>query len=216
MEQHLEPFQWCPASRQMLVSFALFRLHLSRHSVHTGDHISPTLQIKFNQATSPTPLQNLTAYTAHKTVGIHKAPAGQSMKQINTLILKLQHYSKVLSTNYLTPTEAWIFYNTIYLPSITYPFLSLTISQQDCYLIQKQIKAPLLQKCSYNCNSPTAVIYSLQVHGGIGQCSLYVEYFSCIKAFLTSLHSTGTLSHLAWIALAWAQHVAGTTVKTGG
>ena len=32
-----------------------------------GDHISPLLQIKFNQTTLPTPLQNLTAYTSHKT-----------------------------------------------------------------------------------------------------------------------------------------------------
>ena len=141
-------------------------------------------------------------------------PAGQSTKQIDTLIRKSQHYSKVLSTNSLSPTEVWIFYNTICLPSITYPFPSLTISQQDCYLIQKQIKALLLQKCSYNHNSPTAVIYSLQAHGGIGLHPLYVEYsISCIKAFMTSLHSTGTLSPLAWIPLAWAQHVASTSIS---
>ena len=136
-----------------------------------GDHISPTLQIKLNQATSPTLLQNLTAFTSHKILGIHKVPAGQSTKQIDTLIRKLQHYSKVLSTNYLSPTEAWIFYNTIYLPSITSPTPSLTIIHQDCYLIQKQIKAPLLKICSYNCHSPTAVVYSLQAHGGIGLAS---------------------------------------------
>ena len=29
---------------------------------------------------------------------------------------------------------------------------------------------------------------------------------------MTSLRSTGTLSQLAWIALAWAQHVAGTSI----
>ena len=132
-----------------------------------GDHISPTLQNKFNQATSPTLLQNLTAYTSHKTLGIHKVPASQSTKQIDTLIRKFHHYSKVLSTNYLLPTEVWIFYNTIYLPSITYPFPSLTISQQDCYLIQKQIKAPLLQKSGYNHNSPTTVVYSVQAHGAL-------------------------------------------------
>ena len=178
-----------------------------------GNHISPTLQVKFNQANSTTPLQNLTAYTSHTTLGIHKVPACQSTKQIDTLIWKLQHYSKVLSTNYLSPTEAWIFYNTIYLPSITYPFPSLTISQQECYLIQKQIKALLLQKCGYNCNSPTMVIYSLQAHRGIRLHPLYMEYsISCIKAFTTSIHSTGTLSQLAWIVLAWAQHVAGTSV----
>ena len=51
-----------------------------------GDHISPTVQIKFNQVTSPTPLQNLTAYTSHKTLVLHKAPAGQSTKQIDILI----------------------------------------------------------------------------------------------------------------------------------
>ena len=101
----------------------------------------------------------------------------------------------------------------IYLPSITYPFLSLTISQQDCYVIQKQIKALLLQKCSYSRNSPTVVVYSLQAHGGIRLCSLYVKYsILCIKAFLTSLCSTGTLSQLAWIALAWAQHMGSTSV----
>ena len=76
-----------------------------------GDHISPMLQIKFNQATFPTPLRNLTAYTSHKTLGVHKAPAGQATKQIDTLILKSQHFSKVLRTNYLMPMEAWIFYN---------------------------------------------------------------------------------------------------------
>ena len=170
------------------------------------------LQIKFNQAPSPTPLLNLTAYTSHKTLGVHKVPAGQSTKQINRLIQKSQHYSKVLSTYYLSPTKAWIFYNTIYLPSITYPFPSLTISQQDCYLFQRKIKAPLLQKCGYNCNLPTAVVYSLQAHRGIRLHPLYVEYsISCIKTFMTSLRSTGTLSQLAWIALAWVQHVAGTS-----
>ena len=93
------------------------------------------------------------------------------------------------------------------------PFPSLTISQQDCYLIHKQIKALLVQKCGNNCNSPTVVVYSLQAHGGIGLHPLYVEYsVSCIKAFMTSLHSTCTLSQLAWIALAWAQHVAGTSI----
>ena len=77
----------------------------------------------------------------------------------------------------------------------------------------KTSKAPLLQKCGYNCNSPTTVIYSLQAHGGIGLHPLYVEYsISCIKAFMISLQSTGTLSQLAWIALAWAQHVAGTSI----
>ena len=140
-----------------------------------GNHISPTLQIKFNQATSPMPLLNLTAYTSHKTLGIHNAPAGQSTKQIDTSLQKSQHYSRVLRTIYLSPPEVWIFYNTINLPSITYPFLSLTISQQDCYHIQKQIKAPLLQKCGYNHNSPTLDVYSLQAHGGIRLQPLYVE-----------------------------------------
>ena len=57
------------------------------------------------------------------------------------------------------------------------------------------------------------VVYSLQAHGAIGLCPLYMEYsISCIKAFITSLRSTGTQSQLAWIALAWAQHVAGTSV----
>ena len=48
---------------------------------------------KFNQATLPTPLCNLTTYTSHKTLGIHKVPAGQAMKQIDTLILKSQQYT---------------------------------------------------------------------------------------------------------------------------
>ena len=50
-------------------------------------------------------------------------------------------------------------------------------------------------------------------HRGIRLHPIYVEYsISCIKAFMTSLHSTGTLSQLAWIALTWAQHVASTSV----
>ena len=132
-----------------------------------GDPIPPLLQIKFNHATLPTPLRNLTAYTSHKTLGVHKVPAGQAMKQIDSLILKSQQYSKVPQTNYLTLMEAWIFYNTIYLRSITYPFPSITISQQNCYVIQKQIKSLLLRKCGYNRNSPTVVL-RLQLPGSQG------------------------------------------------
>ena len=86
-----------------------------------GDHIPPLVQIKCNQATHPTRLRNITAYNSDKTLGIHTAPAGQAMRQIGTPILKSQHYSKALHTYYLMPMEAWIFYNTIYLPSITHP-----------------------------------------------------------------------------------------------
>ena len=140
MEQHLEPLQWCPASHKMLISSTYFDFTSVGIPYVWGDHISPMLQIKFNQATSPTLLLNHTAYTSHKTLGVHKVPASQSMKQIDTLILKSQHYSKVLSTNYIMPTETWIFYNTIYLPSITYPSRALPSVSKTVILFRNKLK----------------------------------------------------------------------------
>ena len=70
-----------------------FILTSHQQAFHMSGATPPTATNQIQSSYPSHSLCNLTTYTSHKTLGIHKAPAGQAMKQIDTLILKLQQYT---------------------------------------------------------------------------------------------------------------------------
>ena len=65
----------------------------------------------------------------------------------------------LLSHSPLTHIDAWAYYHAIYLPSIVYPFPSGSLHRTQCQHLQKQVKQVILPKCSYNRNTPNAIVY---------------------------------------------------------
>jgi hypothetical protein len=63
----------------------------------------------------------LSPYTAHKTLGHYKEPAGNQLEQFRRLHKKSDEKTKFLLKCSLTPVEAWTYYYACYLPSIGYP-----------------------------------------------------------------------------------------------
>jgi hypothetical protein len=82
-----------------------------------GDQVGPSLTIQSpTDETVDTPHKSV--FNTHKTLGHHKAPAGQGTTQIQKLRAIQSTPSQCLASSLATTSQASSFYHTIYLPSI--------------------------------------------------------------------------------------------------
>ena len=148
----------------------------------------PTICIKFNNATSQTPLKQLSAHTSHKTLGTQKSPAGNETAAFKAILKKNTVHSKTVARSPFNKLDAWTYYHSIYLPSITYPFPSSTLSDEQCKQLQVQVKKSLLPKCGYIRNMPNAIVYGHPDYAGIHFRTLAVEKgLAQLQPLITSL-----------------------------
>lgn len=81
----------------------------------------------------------------------------------------------VLQSLPLTSSEARMYYNTIYTPSITYPLPSMTLQHKDCDSLQQKFKSTILPKLGFNRNLPLHVVYRNKQLGGVALRSMYLD-----------------------------------------
>ena len=176
--------------------------------------IGPRISIQFNNNNSPYPLKQLSAYQSHKTLGVMKSPASTDRSLFHALAKKNSHHTSVMARSPFNRTDAWAYYHSVYLPSITYPMPSSSLCDKHCKALQRQFKKALLPKCGYNRCTPNAIVYGSPDYGGIGLRSLTTERgISQVYMFLACLRSQGLPSDLAHITVSWGQWLAGTSVS---
>ena len=191
--------------------FMYYEFTRNGQPVLKGGTFEPAISIRFDNTTTPTPLKQLSAYTSHKTLGVYKNPDSNTTAAFQVLKEKNATHTKTASCSPLTHTDAWAYYNAIYLPSIVYPFPSGSLHSNQCQHLQKQVKQAILPKCSYNCNTPNTIIYGPSEYGGIEMRSHQTEQgIAQTYSLMMSLRAEGVPRKLALITLAWAQLLAGT------
>ena len=108
--------------------------------------IGPRISIQFNNNNSPHPLKQLSAYQSHKTLGVMKSPASTDRSLFLALAKKNSQHTSVMARSPFNRTDAWAYYHSVYLPSITYPMQSSSLSDKHCKALQRQFKKALLTK----------------------------------------------------------------------
>ena len=172
----------------------------------------PRIQIQFTRDTDPKDLKQISAYASHKTLGVHKAPSSTDTSLFNALKVKNAAHTTTMACSPFSRTDAWAYYHAVYLPSITYPFPSSSLSEEHCTKLQRQFKRVLLPKCGYNRCTPNAIVYGSQDFGGVGLRSLYTERgIAQVYALMACLRSEGLPCDLALIMISWGQFLAGTS-----
>ena len=141
---------------------------------------------------------------------MYKNPDGNSAATFRVLKDKNATHTKTASYSPLTQTDAWAYYNAIYLPSIMYPFHSGSLQRCQCQHIQKQVKQATLPRCSCNRNTPHAIVYGPSEYGGIEMRSHQTEQglhkytlswcLSGLKEFLAKWHSSLLHGPSSWLA----------------
>ena len=151
-------------------------------------------------------LQFLSPYSAHKTLGHYKDPAGTQNEQYRQLWNKSDNSTEFLWKCQLTPLETWTYYFACYLPSIGYPLgcSSLTFNQLD--RIQRKAMSIIIPKCGYNRHTKRAIMYGPMQYGGANFRHLYMQQgVSQVTTFLRHWRQQLAPGKLLKIALAWHQ-----------
>jgi ribonuclease HI len=192
--------------------FLYYDFTVSGLAVLRGGKFDPTIEIKFNSSTTKIPLKQISAHTAHKTLGCYKSPAGKEKSAYEAIKKRNTTHSNIVARCPLDQTDAWSYYHAILLPSVTYPFPSSTLSNSKCEELQIQIKQAVLPKYGFNRNMPLGVVYGNSEYAGIDMRTLSVEKgLAQLQSLIACLRSEGIPNKLALIAISWAQLLAGTS-----
>jgi len=84
-------------------------------------------------------------------------------------------FSKVYAWCPFTHKEAETVCTTIFLPTITYPFSTTTLSATVLEKAQSMATPMIISQMGYNQNMPKAVIYTPSTHGGLGLKHLHTK-----------------------------------------
>jgi hypothetical protein len=177
-------------------------------------NIEPAIQIRFNDATVPSPLEYKSPFTAHKTLGTHKSPAGNQKAAFRVKKKKNDHHAKIIARSPFDRVDTWTYYHAIYLPSLCYSFPSGHLTVSQCEQLQSTVKSVVLPKYGFNRSTPNAVVFGPSEYACIELRTIAVEQgLSQLQALMVCLRSNGVPHQLANIAISWAQLLAGTATS---
>jgi hypothetical protein len=159
-------------------------------------------------------IPGMSAYTAHKTLGIYKDPNGAQERQRIELHRKCITAAEFISRSPLNCEEAWTYYFAIYLPSVGYPLPLCHFPRNVLEKIQRQVMSAIIAKCGYNRKTKREVIYGPASLGGANFRSLYsVQGVGQVTSFMKYWRSPSQAGKLLRIAVAWTQYSVGTSIS---
>jgi hypothetical protein len=134
------------------------------HPFLKGGQYSPPITLhdgmKINQ------VRQKSNYESHRTLGCYINPSHSQQQCYTTIQAKNTQFAQLLEMNYFTRSEAWIFYTSFYLPSLTYSLPMTPLTMQQCITLNARICRVLLPKCGYNRNMSAAIRYAPLQLGG--------------------------------------------------
>jgi len=128
--------------------------------------------------------------------------------------LKVKKYVKFLNSCPLRKNEAWISYKQYFLPSITYGFVAVSFSIEQCETLHRQLYPKLLQKLGYKAHTPRPIVYAPKESGGVG----LIDFSALItvrkvQLIMRHLRANTSIGRLFTVVLHWAQLQAGTSTS---
>jgi hypothetical protein len=120
------------------------------------------------------PIDQLDPSTAAETLGVWLAPDGNNKTAVKVMRAKSQLWADQVRTGFLTPSEAWLSFNTMVSKQLEYPLVALTLTEANC----RHIEAPMLaqvQKSMHMANNfPRDVLDAPHCFQGMNRKSLYM------------------------------------------
>lgn len=147
------------------------------------------------------------SYESHKTLGCFINPAHNNTSTWQATKAKNDQFVRVMDSNYMTRLEAWTFYTSIYIPSITYAIPMSPLTPQQCTDLNSRFLRVLLPRLGYNRNLSSVLRYTPQVMGGVGLKHLYHQQgLLLLQHAYKYLNSPGTaIGKMLHIAISWTQ-----------
>ena len=161
------------------------------------------------------PLQLLSPYQAHKTLGHYKDPAGTQSVQFRQLKQKSDDAVTFLWSYPLSRLEAWTFYYACYLPSVCYPLASSSsLPRGKLEQVQRKAMSIIIPRCGFNRTTKKEILYGPLDLGGACFRDLYVEQvIGQVQLFMRNWRAGTVAGKLLRIAVSWFQQQIGTSTS---
>ncbi|KAI2495159.1 hypothetical protein MHU86_19344 [Fragilaria crotonensis] len=168
------------------------------------------ITVRERQDDAGTELRVLSAFTAHKTLGHYKDPAGTQREQYRQLKQKSDSITAFLWEVPLTRLEAWTYYFACYLPAVSYPLASSSLSKQCLENVQRKAMSIIVPRCGFNRNTKKAILYGPLALGGASFRSLVVQQgVAQVMMFVRQWRTNSIAGKLLRIAVSWFQSQVG-------
>ena len=160
----------------------------------------------------PSTIPAKSVYTAHKTLGHYKAPAGDNSTQRVLIRTKSDAFAKMVITSPCNRMDSWFFYTAIYLKLVRYVLPNCFFTPRELQKIQQEALHTFLAKCGYNSKTHQSIVFAPISFGGCGFCALYLlQGEGQILIFLKNWQADTQASRLLCIAVSWTQLYLGTS-----
>ncbi|KAI2510607.1 hypothetical protein MHU86_3718 [Fragilaria crotonensis] len=164
------------------------------------------IEVRDHLSNSAQQLQLLSAYTAHKTLGHYKDPAGTQREQYRQLKRKSDSITAFLWATPLNRSETWTYYFAYYLPAVCYPLASSSLTPQCLDRVQRKAMSIIVPRCGFNRHTKRAIIYGPLALGGASFRSLVVQQgISQAMMFIRQWRNNSIAGKLLRIAVSWFQ-----------
>ena len=149
----------------------------------------------------------LSAHSAHKTLGHYITPAGTNKKQLEVLTTKSDYIATTLANSGLSRAETWTYYFTTYLPSVGYAIPMQHFTRNELQQVGKKALNSIIARCGYNRHTHRAIVFGSTKYGGANFRHLYsIQGAGQLQVFLKYWRTPASQAgRLLRISVAWLQ-----------
>jgi hypothetical protein len=135
---------------------------LQKHSSHRG------IKIVLRSTNTESGVKSKAPTEGHRTLGFFMTGDGTCTAHKKVMKEKASLYATAITPRSVWKGESGLAYNLFYLPSIGYVTLETTLSQQECYDIQKPVVNVILPKIGISRKAHRSVVFGAAQFGGLG------------------------------------------------
>ena len=170
----------------------------------------PDLVARDSESEEDQPLQMLTPYESHKTLGHYKEPSGSQAEQARQLKKSCQEAVDFLWKYPISRSEAWTFYTACFIPKVSYPLPLCHFREVELQDIQRKAMSIIVPRCGYNRNTKREVLFGPTSYGGAGFYDLYDQQgMGQVQTFMKHWRKHSVAGGLMKILVAWTNYSVG-------
>jgi hypothetical protein len=142
----------------------------------------------------------------HHTLGLFMTGDGTCTAHKKVMTEKASLYATAIQRSAIWKGESGLAYNSFYLPSIGYGTPATTLTQQECYNIQKPVVNGILPKMGISRKAHRSVVFGTAQFGGLGLEHLAAyQGHNCLKYLMGHLRCNSTTGKLMRSMLDYTQ-----------
>jgi hypothetical protein len=135
---------------------------LQKHSSHRG------IKIISKSTNTESGVKQKAHNEEHRTLGFFMTGDGKFSSHKKVMTEKSSLYATAIQRSSVWKGESGLAYNSFYLPSLGYGIPATTITQQECYNIQKPVVNSILPQNGISRKAHWSVVFGMAQFGGLG------------------------------------------------